>query len=128
MAVQLIVTLPEHVYERAQRLAELTGRDVADVVTNSLGWVFSPLDDVMDTTPVESLADQAVLGLADSQMDITQSSRMSELLQKQQASLISDPEHAELETLMAIYDLGQQRKTEALVEAVKRGLRAPLSS
>jgi NADH dehydrogenase FAD-containing subunit len=127
MGVELTVTLPEHVYQRARRLAELTGRDVVDILVDRLDSLLPPLSSELDVRPVETLSDEDVLVLADSQMEADQGSRLSVLLQKQQADTINDGERAELSMLMEIYDAGQLRKSQALVEAVKRGLREPLS-
>ena len=122
MGVQLTVTLPDYVYQRARRLAELTGRDVADILVDRLDSLLPPLSSESDIRPVETLSDEDVLVLADSQMEADQGSRLSVLLQKQQADTINDGERAELSMLMEIYDAGQLRKSQALVEAVKCGL------
>jgi hypothetical protein len=52
---------------------------------------------------------------------------LSELLDRQQASLLLENERAKLQTLMQIYQEGLLRKATALSEAVKRGLIEPLS-
>jgi uncharacterized protein YnzC (UPF0291/DUF896 family) len=49
--------------------------------------------------------------------------RLSELLDRQQASALTADERAELHTLMQTYQEGQLRKAQALREAVGRGLR-----
>lgn len=125
MVTQLMVTLPDEIYDRIQRLAERSGMDTNRVLTMMLTYSLPSLPE-MDTSPVESLSDETVLALADSMMDTTQSARMSELLQKQQADGLSDSEKDELNVLMAIYTAGQGRKLEGLAEAVKRGLRKRL--
>jgi predicted DNA-binding protein len=128
MSAQLTVTLPDNVYQRAKRLAELTGRDVTDVISEKLTALLPPLSSEMDMRPIESLSDEAIERLADGQMDVALSSRMSTLQYKQQAGTISDDERAELKLLMELYDVGQLQKTQALVEAIKRGLRQRLDS
>ena len=128
MSAQLTVTLPDNVYRRAKRLAELTGRDVAEVITEKLDALLPPLSSEIDMQPLESLSDAEVITLAGGQMDIVLSSRMSTLQYKQQAGTINDDERAELKMLMELYDVGQRRKTQALVETVKRGLRQRLDS
>ena len=54
--------------------------------------------------------------------------RLSELLYRQQAELLSEPEHVELARLMEVYQEGLLLKAEGLAEAVRRGLRLPLVS
>lgn len=127
MSTQVIVTLPDNVYQRAQRLAELSGLDIEDMIAEHLG-LLPPLSTEMDTRPVESLSNDDVLALADSMMEEAQSTRMSVLLQKQQAGGVNDVERAELKMLMDIYKVGQVRKAQAMVEAVRRGLRDPLDA
>jgi len=76
--------------------------------------------------PVSALADAEVLALADSQMLPEQDERISQLLYKQQAGQLTDPERSELAGLMQIYQEGLLRKAQGLSEAVKRGLREQL--
>lgn len=59
-------------------------------------------------------------------MDPSEDRRLSELLHRQQAGLLTGAECSELANLMQRYQLGLIRKAEALAEAVRRGLRAPL--
>jgi hypothetical protein len=127
MTTPITVNLPDDVYQRAQNLADMTGQAVEDVLEGLLSLSMPSLAE-MDSRPVETLPDPDVLALADSTMDAGQSAHLSILLDKKQAGEITVAEQNELKTLMAIYDAGQQRKTEALVEAVKRGLRARLET
>lgn len=125
MATQLTVTLPDEIYDRIQRLAEQAGVDSAHVLTLMLSLSLPSLPE-MDSRPMGSLSDEEVLTAADSMMDSLQSARLSELLQIQQSGYINPREMNELNVLMAIYNAGQQRKLDGLVEAVKRGLRKRL--
>lgn len=124
MTNQVVVSLPEHIYLRAQRFAELTGNSLETAISDMLVLSLPPLTSEFDTTPIENLSNERVIALADSRMDIAYSNRMSVLQDKQQASTLSPEEQAELQMIMDIYNAGQLRKTQALVEAVKRGLRA----
>jgi hypothetical protein len=74
-----------------------------------------------------SMPDQEVLALADSQMPADQSERMSVLLDAQREGTIDRMGRAELAMLMEFYTTGQLLKSGALVEAVRRNLREPLS-
>jgi hypothetical protein len=62
------------------------------------------------------------------EMEPAQDSRLSELLDKQQAGTLNSTEPQELDHLMQIYREGLLRKATALAEAVKRGLMEPLNS
>jgi len=68
-------------------------------------------------------SDQEVLAAADGGMPAAADERLSELLNRQQAGLLKDTEHAELTALMQLYQQGLLRKAQALREAVRRGLR-----
>jgi hypothetical protein len=126
MSEQITLTLPNKIYERAEGLAQRTGRDVAEVLTSMLE-VSLPSDPLMTSPkPIDSLSDEEILALTASQMDSAQNARMSDLLVKQQASKLDEVEQQELSLLLHVYQEGSLRKARALVEAVRRGLRKPL--
>lgn len=127
MAARVVVTLPDDVYRRVEQLAQLTNRDVADLLADTITLSLPPLDlSSRSVHPVTSLSDEDVLALTELQMLPAQDRRLSALLQKQQAQALSDPERAELLALMQVYQEGLLRKAQALREAVRRGLRTPL--
>jgi len=74
-----------------------------------------------------NLLDQEVLELANMKMESTQNERLHYLQKKGKESNLTDAERYELLTLLHIYQIGQLRKSEALAEAVRRGLRSPLA-
>lgn len=127
MTTQITITLSDDVYQRAKRLAEISGHELNEAVALTLADVLPPLPTTLDTRSIESLSDADVIKTADSMMDDTLAKRMSALLYKQQAEIkgISETEQAELQLLFENYEAGQLRKAQAMVEAVKRGLREP---
>jgi len=129
MSTQILVTLPDETYRRAEHLAQLTGRNIADVLADTLDISLQPLGTTLIFgKPVAELADNDVLAAADSQMDLAQGRRFGELLDKQQAGKLGDDERPELLALVYIYQEGLLRKAQGLHEAVRRGLRKPLES
>ena len=64
--------------------------------------------------------------LTELQMVPEQDRRLSVLLQKQQERVLSAAEQAELVMLMQVYQEGLWRKAQAIREAVRSGLHAPL--
>jgi hypothetical protein len=127
MSTQITVDLPDHLYQRAERLAQMTGREIADILATTLEVSLPPLtSEIEGNYAVASLSNDEVLTLSELQMDSAQDTRLSELLQKQQAGKLSDAERIELQALMRIYEMGLLRKAQALAEAVRRGLREPL--
>ena len=127
MATQVVVTLQDEVYRRVERLAQLTSRDVAELLADTITLSLPALDASMESgQAVTALADEEVLALTALQMPPAQDRRLSTLLQRQQAQELSAAERTELLALMQSYQEGLLRKAQALREAVRRGLRAPL--
>lgn len=128
MSTQITITLPDEVYQRAERFARLANRDVASVLADTIQLsIPSVRANVLDLEPISDLSDEQILALTELQMEPDQDTRLSELLDRQQAGLLSEDERLELQALMQIYQEGLLRKATALSEAVKRGLMEPLS-
>jgi hypothetical protein len=128
MGTTVILELPEKTFRRAQRLAQLTEREVTEVLADALDLSLPAFDLTQtDEASVRDLPDTAVLALADSTMDPADDLRLSELLDKQQSGQLIDLERVELARLMQVYQEGLLLKAEGLAEAVHRGLRPPLA-
>jgi hypothetical protein len=127
MSTLVLVTLPDDTFRRAEHLARMTGRDIADVLAEMIGLSLQPLGTPhASDLPVADLPDVEVLALADSRMDPAQDQRLSDLLEQQQAGRLTEEERHALLTLLQVYQDGLLRKAQALSEAVRRGLRPPL--
>jgi hypothetical protein len=61
-------------------------------------------------------------------MDASQNERLGTLQAKGKIEGLTEAERVELLALLHIYQTGQLRKSEGLAEAVRRGLRDPLTS
>ena len=85
------------------------------------------LDDRLEPN-ISRLSDREVIALADAKMDANQNERLGLLQAKGKTIGLTEAERYELLALMQIYQIGQLKKSEALAEVVKRGLRKPLSS
>lgn len=130
MTVEVTLTLPENLVEQAKRLGDATQRDVAAILADALEMVLPTWENRAESSSyptVSSLSDGEVLALADSKMDAVQNQRLGELQQRGKISGLTEAERYELLALLQIYQLGQLRKSEALAETVRRGLRPPLS-
>jgi uncharacterized protein YnzC (UPF0291/DUF896 family) len=68
------------------------------------------------------------MALTELQMEPEQDRRLSELLDKQQARMLTEAERPELQALMQVYQEDLLRKATALSEGVQRGLMKPLNS
>lgn len=128
MSTQITITLPDEVYQRAERFARLANRDVASVLADTIQLSIPPIRvNILDLEPISDLSDERVLALTELQMEPEQDARLSKLLDRQQAGILVEDERLELQTLMQIYQEGLLRKATALSEAVRRGLIEPLN-
>ena len=127
MNTQVTLTLPEELYEYARRWATITQRDLSEMLTDALTIVLTPVYTTPRLErPVSSLSDEDVLALSKAQMRPAQGRRLSELLEKQREDELTKRERPELLALMQVYNQLWIRQSEALAEAVRRGLRRPL--
>jgi hypothetical protein len=124
MSTQVTLDLPDEVYHRAKRLAQWVGRDVSDVLADIIRLSL-PSQSEADS-PISHLSDDEVLALTRLRLDAAQDRRLSDLLDKQNAGDLTKDEEVELEALMEVYEDALLRKSQALREAVQRGLREPL--
>ncbi len=130
MTTRITLDVPDEVYRRAQDLALVAGREIGEVLSQALSLSLAPValaPEPADLTSMGQLSDEQVLALCELQLPTGQDQRLSELLDRQHAGLISEVERPELTTLMQTYQLRLLRKAQALREAVQRGLLPPLS-
>ncbi|MFQ4136915.1 hypothetical protein PGN35_011400 [Nodosilinea sp. PGN35] len=129
MGTQVTITLPDEVYQRAQRFAHLANRDVASILTDSILLSIPAIrEETLMLAPIASLEDAEVIALTELQMEPAEDQRLSLLLDRQQEGSLTESDRLDLQTLMQIYQEGLLRKATALGEAVKRGLIEPLST
>jgi hypothetical protein len=131
MTTEVTLTLPENLIEHANRLGSATQRDLGTVLTDTLEMMWLTVDElpsIEQQNPIAALTDNEVLSLSDAKMDQTQNQRLGDLQAKGKSTKLTEAERYELLALLHIYQLGQLRKSEALAEAVKRGLLEPLSA
>lgn len=125
MSTEIVLTLPDRLYQSAEQLAAGAHQPVNKLLTEVLSTALGSW--TVADPPLNELTDDQILARCDSQMEPRQGERLGELLEKQQAGTLTTDEQPELWSLARIYELGQMRKAEALAEAVKRGLRPAVS-
>lgn len=127
MSTQVTLTLSDELYEYAQQWASMTKQDVSETLTDALSLLLTTVPSSSDLTPVNLLSDADVLVLCTEQMATDPANRLGELLELQREDKITHAQLAELTALMQLYNQMWIRQSEALAEAVKRGLREPLA-
>jgi hypothetical protein len=126
---QITIDLPENLVKSAERLGQATARNLSDTLADTLGVilpVFNNLSEIGDRTELSHLLDIEVIELSNLKMDVFQNQRLGYLQAKGKSTGLTEAEGYELLVLISIYQMGQLRKSMALAEAVKRGLREPL--
>jgi hypothetical protein len=123
MDAQITVTLPEDVLQRAELLAERVGRPVADLLAETIELAMRPMGASSEFEQLGTMTDEGVLAAAETELPPAEDLRLSELLDRQQAGLLSADQRSDLAVLMQRYQDGLIRKAGAWREAVRRGLR-----
>jgi hypothetical protein len=130
MTIPIIINLPESLAASVQRLGEATAREISDVLLDTLEIVLPTLDNLSEmsiNSNIADISDEEVLELANLKMDVFQNQRLGELQAKGKNTGLTAGERYELLILISLYQMGQLRKSEGLAEAVKRGIKTPLS-
>ena len=129
MTIPVTIYLPDDLYQRAERFARLSNRDLESIITDTVQSLLPPMGNHIDALqPIEVLSDQEILALANSKMGSDPDSRMSFLLAAQRENELIEGEAQELQALMQTYQEGWLRQTTALVQAIERGLMEPMDS
>jgi hypothetical protein len=116
MTQTVTLEMPAELVQRARAVADRAGLRFEDVLVS---WI-TPND-----SP-ETLSDEEVLALCDSQMPEDEQEQLSDLLSLQREGQLTPADRSRLDELMGAYRRGMLRKAEALRVAVARGLRPPL--
>jgi hypothetical protein len=126
MSTQVVLNLPDETYERAAQYAAYAKREVAEIIAAALASTLPSRDAINQLRSITKLPDSDVLALTKLRMEPQADRRLSELLDRKQAGELTDVEQAELAALMRNYEMGLLRQSQALAEAVRRGLIPPL--
>lgn len=128
MSKQVTLELPEEILGRAERFGILTHRDVRSVLVDALTVTIPPLEwTSAESPPVSSFSDQEILTMCELRLPREQEKRLERLLEQQQERELLDREGKELVALTEVYETKWLQQAEALAEAVRRGLRGPLT-
>ena len=119
--MEVTINLPDRVYSNVVDLAKKTSRRVDEFIADKIQESYS-VEYIENEQLLSDWSNDDVLALANLKLPPTQDKRLSQLLEKQRESNITMNEKVELEGLMGLYNLANSRKSEGIVEAVKRGL------
>lgn len=129
MTTQVTLALPDDLYKNAQHWATITEQNLTETLTNALKIILTPVYiEPEPQVPVSALSNIEVLTLSQVRMKPLQGVRLGKLLEKQREESLTIPEQNEIIALLQVYNQLWIRQSEALAEAVRRGLRAPLES
>jgi hypothetical protein len=118
---QVVLTLPSALVRSAKQIATRTQRPLETVLTE---W----LDRAAAELPVEALDDASLLLLCELTLSSTEQAELDTLLAENREGELDDAGRRRLDACMQAYDRQLLRKSQALREAVARGLRKPLAA
>ena len=119
MSELVTLNVPDQIVRIATSIANRKQRAMEEVLLDMLTTRASE-------PPIENLPDEEVLALSEMMMPKEQDERLGELLALQRENQIDAEGRKELAQLMWLYKQGMLQKSQALREAVERGLRDPL--
>lgn len=119
--MEVTLNLPDNIYRSFEQLAEKTSQPIDEVIAEKIQTDYWANDAEFERN-ISNLSDKDVLELANLKLSKQQDKRMSQLLENQRESRITTSEKIELEGLMWLYRMGNLRKAQGCLEAVRRGL------
>ncbi len=119
--MEITINLPERVFLNLSKVAKQSRRRVDEVIVERLEQEFEREVETL-AKQISVCSDREVLVLAKLQMPDKQARRMSELLQKQGATVLSAREQQELWRLVEESQFATLKKAFALREITRRGL------
>ena len=126
MSTHITLDLPDDTYRRATQYAAYAKLDLSEIIAAALASTLPSMDVIHQLRGIAKLSDRELVALTELRMEPEADRRLSDLLDQQQAGELSDLERAELAALMRTYEVGLLRQSQALAEAVHRGLLPPL--
>jgi metal-responsive CopG/Arc/MetJ family transcriptional regulator len=119
--MEISVKLPNSLYQNVSHLAQAKKKSVSEFVKNAVRKAVIEESQPLER-PLLHCSDAEVLALANMKMSEAENNRLSELFDNQREEVISPLERNELDALMRVYEVGNLRKAQGIVEAVQRGL------
>lgn len=125
--IEVTLQLPDSLYEQARHWAMMTRQELDVALTDALAMALAPVPATTESQPpIELLSDEEVLAECALLMPAERGQRLSALAARQNAGTLGEEEQQELLALGQLYQVLWLRQSEALAEAVRRGLRPSL--
>jgi predicted DNA-binding protein len=127
----IAVDLPRSLYQRLQRLADVTHQPIADLVVQAIDQNVPPLlDDLpaemrQELIPLETLSDEALWAVARSHTSRQDHERYVELLHQERTGALAVAEATEFEQLYQATNVHMLRKAYACLLLKWRGYALP---
>jgi hypothetical protein len=126
MADLIILKVPEDIAARARQIAEAIAQPVEQLLLDHLKTFVAPLpvlppDTQAELDALQHLSDDALWTIAREQLPEDVQARANTLMDKNSRNVMTDEEHAELETLVERGDRLMLRKAQAAAMLRKRG-------
>jgi len=126
------VSIPNTLYEKAQRVARQTSRQVDDVIRARLAGAFDepffdlPADEQSELKAMIYLSDDALFSIMREQMQRTKQEQLSILMDKNTRGTITEEEHKKLTALVEEGERRILRKATAMNILMDRGYKLKL--
>jgi predicted component of type VI protein secretion system len=117
--MELKLRLPEHLYQRLERMARLARCEMREAILLALETAVPPLPDALPSELAADLArwavfdDEALRAIADAFLPPKLQRRYTTLLRKGEEGRLSAPEHEEWEALKQQYQRISENKAKA---------------
>ena len=105
MSEQVTLQLSDRIVHHATRIAAQEQRGIEEVLTEWLEWAVTE-------RPVDTLPDEEVLALTESQLPAEQQETLSSLLARNQDDVLAAEERQQLDALIHLYEQGLLRKAQ----------------
>ena len=114
--------VPASIYERAQAIANDSGRSAESVIVDGLSLLFGELTEMkLEPEAMQFLEDEQLWALVQRRLTPKQDARLRDLLELGNQGLIRSQDEAELAQLVSIVDQQMVLRSKALVLLQRRG-------
>jgi hypothetical protein len=127
--MEVTLQLPDRVYRQAERWASITNQQLDAALTEAIEVALTSVHaELEEEITVASLSDSEVIALSRVQLPAESGRRLSQLSAGHAEGTLQPDEQQELLSLSGLYQRLWLRQSEALAEAVRRGLQSEMHS